>query len=165
MANDVSVTPISGTYTAKWDDKDLGNTEDGFVLRQIGSWEDVLSDAGGDTVLTQIWRGSNVFVEFNGLELEKLLTAGIMYPVNTLINGYPGNTTDEVGTNIFSSAKPLVITPVAGLGNRTDIFTFPKTILVGDVTTTLSSSFTRVPVTFRAFPDVDTNDNHYTVTT
>jgi len=164
MASRVSITPIAGHFTATWDSDSLGQTEEGFQIRIIGGAEDVTADAGGISTLTRIWQGGNMFIDFVGLEYHKLLSAGLFYPVNTLhANGLPDNLTDAVGTNEYASYKPLVLTPVGGNASTPGgVITFLKTILVSEITVPLGSRFTRVPVTFQAFPDTGTNDDYFT---
>lgn len=70
-------TFIAGPYTATYNSVGVGVTENGFELSQEASYQEISpSDAYGDTVLDLIYRGANVFLQYES----KAYKAGSIAP-------------------------------------------------------------------------------------
>lgn len=112
------VLPISGPYTATWNQNTLGTqNDDGYVLSGTYQGQEVnLSDAYGMTLVEAIWRGLNWRMRFRGLEFNK---AGILASAQAFgSTGDPTTTftpiVDNIGDRYSAYAKPLVLTAILG---------------------------------------------------
>lgn len=119
MAVAALVVPVSGPYTAEWNDFNLGTmNDDGYVLMGSFQGQEVnQSDAYGMTLVEAIWRGLNWRMRFRGLEFNK---PGILASLQAFgSTGAPSTTfTPElvnVGDQYSRFAQALVLT--ATLGN------------------------------------------------
>jgi len=167
---------INGAYTIAWDGaNDLGNTENGFTIRVVPYFEEIRSDAGGDSLLNGIHRGADVFVDFDYLDYKELMDHDVMMPVVGTTDpprdatGYVENYISTIGAQILAHAKVLVLAPLAiSGGNAKNTYTFHKAYPISDFTTLLSMNFRRGPMTFQIFPDASqegTATNRYVAIT
>src|SRR3954466_7747154 len=112
------VVPVSGPYTATWNQFTLGTqNDDGYILAGTYRGEEVnQSDAYGMTLVEAIWRGLNWRLRFRGLEFNK---TGILAAIQAFgSTGAPSTTFTptlaNVGDRYSRFAQPLVLTAILG---------------------------------------------------
>lgn len=146
-------TLIAGPYSGTYNSVDVGVTENGYEIQQESSVQDITpTDLYGDTVIDSVYRGGNVFLQF---ESKAYKTGSItpFWPWAAL--GLHG-TSGRLGSNVASA---MVLTAKAGTTASTTpaTLTGSKSILAPNSPARLlySSVLRTVPVRLRVYP-VDT---------
>ncbi len=115
---------VSGHYLATWNALDLGRTEIGFKIRPNYHIEPIRDDAYGDAVVDGIYRGYDLFIDFD----LTLWTAAERQNFQYAFDGGTPGTIQGVGQTIVGSfAKQLILTPVSGINSNNATYTFPLT--------------------------------------
>ena len=122
------VLPVSGPYTAKWNDFLLGvQNDDGYVLSGAYTGQEVnASDQYGMTLVEAIWRGLNWRLRFRGLEFNK---PGILASLQAFGSTGDPTTTftptlENIGDRYTRFSQTLVLTAII----TTDPPTFVQTL-------------------------------------
>jgi hypothetical protein len=157
---------IAGSYTATWAGTNIGQTRAGFRLRESLKEQLIESDDYGLVNPDGIQRGVETIITLDAIEYD-LITAAFYTMAKEGAGTGIGDMRGGVGRTALgydensTKAKPLVLTPVAGTraaatvakgGAGQGVWTFYRTLLVGDTELLLSSRLRQGPVTFRAFP-------------
>ena len=114
----MSGTFIAGPYTATYNAKALGQSEQGFSISHEFFKRLVTGDQGGDTVQDSIYRGRNQFVEYDLNEAVSAGVADLIDPYATVL-GTP-HTMGVIGTldvgfaGYSGKGLALVLTAIAG---------------------------------------------------
>jgi hypothetical protein len=103
-------TVVSGSYRAYWDDLEIGQVLDGFVLRQTNSGIDITSDATGDTITDTIYSGTTYTVSFtlqnwNAQAVEPMISWFGAEPRAD----YEWGLSNGVGQRHWDAAAPLIL--------------------------------------------------------
>lgn len=102
---------VSGEYTAVYNAKDLGQTQDGWRMEAQGGRKAVTTDRFGDMEVDGVYRGVNVMFEAVLKEWNATGMADLWWPYSTTLGrvGVIGRL--EVQSLMV---KPLVLTALAG---------------------------------------------------
>jgi hypothetical protein len=160
---------VAGHYTATYNSKAVGQTEDGFridftVLKRI-----VTGDQFGQTPQDGIYLGQEVFVQYTIIEPEAAGIDDIRFPYSDTV-GTPWEvgvcgTMDVRGAGTgspTSKALSLVLTAVSGTTAANDAeatVTFPLTILAENfpISMLLGNDLRSIPIRQRVYPNVSTD--------
>jgi hypothetical protein len=112
------VVPVSGPYTAKWNNGLLGTqNDDGFVLMGSYQGQEInATDAYGMTLVEAIWRGLNWRMRFRGMEWNQ---PGMLAAIQAFgASGAPTTTftptLQSIGDRYSKFAQALVLTSILG---------------------------------------------------
>lgn len=162
MAIDARPVPVAGAYVVQWGTPAvvIGQTDDGFIIRVEPEFEEITSDAGGDSVLDLLGRGGQCFVDFEWLEYSKAKLSKILFKHMQIAGGAAAGLPDDpignIGKSIYDTwAAPLILTPLANSGNATALgntYTFTKAYPVDVASWNLNTRLRRGSLTFRALP-------------
>lgn len=147
MALDTFVAgPYSGTYNAV----DVGISENGYELQQESAVQDIApSDLYGDSVIDSVYRGGNVFMQFEG----KAYKAGVITPFWPWAALGVMGTVGRLASNV---AAAQVLTAKAGTSAAASPATLTSTLamLAANFPARLlySSVLRTVPVRLRVYP-------------
>lgn len=171
------MTFIAGAFTATWNSRNLGSTEDGFELSYNRIQEEIRTDMFRG-LLDAVHQGIDMSIRAVFMEADFEGLRALIWPFDadwdgtqheatgTSPNLVMANTGLHGGTGqlISALAAPLVLTACAATtaktsGNPTNglgiaSITFPKTVLSTDaVSLKYASSLRKVPVTLTVLPD------------
>ena len=148
-------TAIAGPYTIKYGGLDVGAVgPEGIRLRHTWGAEDITGDAHGDSVIEQVYRGGNLFIQVESLE-RTVNSINAFWPYAAL--GRMG-VIGRLGTAI---AKEFKMTAIAGTTASSapspSILTFPSVLIEQGSANELlyASRLRRVPLLLRVFPVED----------
>jgi len=158
MASDDS-TFVAGHFTVAFTgggendaaDLDIGTTETGFTVRPQFYREDIRIDEFGDCVVDGIYRGFNVFLNFELVrwvaDIEKLLAF-----VDSAA-GWGKLDPGQIGKTMEHLAGKLVLTPVANINDNLETWTFHLVLPDGEVgATNLNTRLRRMSCNFIVIP-------------
>ena len=140
---------VPGPVTISWDNKDLGISLDGVVLRMSEEWEPIVADKWGRSIIDSIYLGKNVIVECTGLEFKDICFAHPWAAYVAAKWSLNGAVDDVIGGLATAIAKALKITQ-----RDAKFWEAQKAILVGprDLRLAVAPEF-RFPLTFQLFKD------------
>ena len=115
---------VAAPYTATWDTKALGFTEQGFQFSPIYARDDVRVDSFGDCLVDGIYRGYNLRLTFDLMEWNSAARESLANPFDAAGVG----TLDGIGKTLRHFAKQLILTPKSGINSLAKIYTFPLAI-------------------------------------
>lgn len=153
---------VSGAYSATYNAKALGQTEQGYILSHEFFKKLIKGDLMGQSTQDAIYQGRDQFIEF---ELIEAAAAG----VNELIEPYadsPGTalTIGKVGQRDVGNsacpgaAKPLILTRIPGLCaelSGPETITLPRVIIAENYPIRIlhAADLRQIPIRLRAYPD------------
>ena len=157
----ININAVSGAYFGTYGGEYVGMTEDGYELEQVTYTEPLRGDILGDAVLDEIYRGTDVFVNFVLLEyIQAAATSGgddstaIFHPHDD-VNGQIGK--PGVLRGGFSASN-LVLTEYSSstTSNPTTV-TFTKSCLAANfpVRLLMANRLKRIPMRMQAYPYFD----------
>lgn len=143
-------TFIAGRYSGTYNAVDVGITENGYELQQESNVQEITpSDAYGDSVIDSIYRGGNVFLQFEG----KAYKAGALtpfWPWGSLgVQGVIGRLASDVAAAqvlTATASTPAAAAPATLTGTKALLAAnFPARLLYSSVLRT-------VPIRLRIYP-------------
>jgi len=130
---------VPGPCAISWDNKNLGNTKAGVVIRANTAWESITDDRHATAPASYIFTGKSAVVEIIALQsayvkLAKPWASGTLLGANNM-----------EGTLASDLAKPLIITEAADAGSWIALTAVPEdpTVLA-----LLSTQELQIPIRF-----------------
>ena len=154
----ISVDAVAGAYYGTYNGIYIGITEDGFEVEQTTYTEPIRGDILGDAILDEVYRGTDVFVNFVLIEYKRaVLSFGgtdsgpIFHPHDDTLGevGKPG-----VLRGAFS-ADDLVLTQYNGdTTSEPTPYTFAKACLAANfpVRFLLANRLKKIPLRMQVYP-------------
>ena len=167
----ISVNAVSGAYFANYGGEYVGITEDGYELEQTTFAEPIRGDNLGDSIQDEVYRGTDVFLNFVLIEYNQAVAASggtddtpIFHPHDDVLGllGKPG-----VLRGSFSGSG-LALTRYSADTTATAVtLTLTKSVLASNfpVRLLMANRLKKIPMRMQAFPnytEVGTTAGGYT---
>jgi hypothetical protein len=116
MAVAALVVPVSGPYTATFDDDDFGTlNDDGYILTATTQGQEInQSDAYGMTLVEAIYRGQNWKLRIRGLEWDQEGLINALLSFGTLEADFFKPWLDGIGERWSTQGETLILSAILG---------------------------------------------------
>jgi hypothetical protein len=162
-------TFVAGRYSNTYNAVDVGISDQGINLQQESRWEEIASsDAYGDSIIDGVYRGGNVFFDYE-CKAYKAGSQTPFWPWGTLgVMQAVGSAPTPIGRLASGVASATVLTAVAGTPAATSpaTLTASKSILAPNSPARLlfHTRLRQVPIRLLALPSDATNGGTTTTT-
>jgi hypothetical protein len=152
----MALKTISGPFSATWGGNPIGQSRNGFTIRNVIHEQPVNADMAGDVPVDAIEQGEEVFVDLDFVEYTLMKVA--LKATTAVIGGGFVN----VGLLRSALCLPLVLTPIGPYGSSTSAtsaslegsnWTFNIAVVADNIDILLSSKLRQGPIRFKVYPN------------
>ena len=149
---------IAGRLTAFYSGATIGQVSDGFTIEHIPRKRLITGDVmGPDTPQDAVFRGHDVFIEFNLMEYDATSVSNVIWPYGTLGAAPDVGRMDIAGTGTITAVLILTDTGVASVPaeNKPHTLTAHRAILAPGfpVQLLLAPNLREIPIRMQLYPE------------